>query len=257
MSPTTASSPSTPVEPTGPVTSGQADRPRKDKSDPKVALGGRSIGLLIWYRVVQLVSGLFFLIFWGGLRFSGRRTFPKRGGVLLVSNHLSHFDVFVLGIPLPRPLNYVARATLFRPPLGTLIHSVGGFPIDREGAGTEGLKEALRRMRAGGIVTFFPEGTRSVDGQLGPFRPGMAALISRSRVPVVPVGIAGTFESWSRSRKLPRPYPIRLHYGPPIPPEAFRGLPPEQVINLVRLRVLEAVQIARRGLQRDGDHRPS
>ena len=65
------------------------------------------------------------------------------------------------------------------------------------------MKETLRRLRAGGIVTLFPEGTRSRDGELAPLKPGIAVLVQRAGVPVVPVGLAGTFEVWPRSRLLP------------------------------------------------------
>ena len=125
---------------------------------------------------------------------------PRFGRRLLVCNHVSFFDVFFLGIPLRRPLNYVARSTLFIPVLGSFIRSVGAFPIQREGIGASGMKETLRRLRAGGIVTLFPEGTRSHDGQLGPLKPGIAVLVERVGVPVVPAGLAGMFEIWPRSR---------------------------------------------------------
>ena len=74
----------------------------------------------------------------------------------------------------------MARSTLFVPVLGPFIRSVGGFPIQREGIGASGMKETLRRLAAGGIVTLFPEGTRSHDGQLGPLKPGIAVLAAGS-----------------------------------------------------------------------------
>ncbi|MBX6316550.1 MAG: 1-acyl-sn-glycerol-3-phosphate acyltransferase, partial [Isosphaeraceae bacterium] len=173
------------------------------------------------------------------------------GGALLVSNHLSHLDVFVLGLLLPRPLNYVARSSLFFPPLGALIRSVGGFPIQREGIGAEGLKETLRRLRAGGIVTLFPEGTRSRDGELGSLKPGLAVLAARARVPIIPAAIAGTFEAWPRWRLFPTPHPIRVHYGRPISPEQIEGLTPEALSALIRDRLLGCQRRARRALARD------
>ncbi len=137
---------------------------------------------------------------------------------------MSFLDVFFLGIPLRRPLNYVARSTLFLPVLGMLIRSVGGFPIQREGIGASGMKETLKRLKAGGIVTLFPEGTRSPDGELGPLKPGIAVLAARVGVPVVPAAIAGLHESWPRSRPVPVPHPVRIHYGPPIMPHELAGL---------------------------------
>jgi 1-acyl-sn-glycerol-3-phosphate acyltransferase len=228
--------PATPADPT-------ASRSRETAAD-------RSWPARLWYRIVQL-SVATLLSATGGLRSSGRHNIPATGGVLLISNHLSHLDVFVLGILLPRPLNYVARSTLFLPVLGPLIRSVGGFPIQREGMGASGLKETLRRLRNGGIVTLFPEGTRSTDGEIGELKAGIAVLATRARVPIVPAAVAGTFEAWPRSRPFPWPYPIRVHYGPPIRLEEIAGLSPDALVELIRARMVACQGIARSGLSRD------
>jgi 1-acyl-sn-glycerol-3-phosphate acyltransferase len=208
------------------------------------------MGLLAWYRFVRFVTATMasVVLRW---RATGHENVPESGGVLLVSNHLSYLDVFFLGIPLRRLLNYVARSTLFVPVLATLIRSVGGFPIQREGMGASGMKETLRRLRAGGIVTLFPEGTRSPDGELGPLKPGIAVLVVRAGVPVVPVGLAGTFEIWPRSRWIPVPHPIRIHYGRPILPAEIAGMETESITALIRDRLDECRLEARRGLRRD------
>jgi 1-acyl-sn-glycerol-3-phosphate acyltransferase len=202
-----------------------------------------------WYGFVRYSTATL-LSASGGLRASGVSNLPRSGGVLLICNHLSHLDVFVLGLPTPRMLNYVARSTLFVPVLGPLIRSVGGFPIQREGKGTSGVKETLRRLRDGRVVTFFPEGTRSFDGELGPLKPGIAALAERARVPILPAGIAGTFEAWPRHRRVPRPHPVWVHFGRPIPPDEVSGRSPEAVLALMRLHMLEAQGEARRALAR-------
>jgi 1-acyl-sn-glycerol-3-phosphate acyltransferase len=70
-------------------------------------------------------------------------------------------------------------------------------------------------------------------------------------VPIVPAAVAGTFESWPRSRPFPRPHPIRVHYGPPILPEEIAGLPPEEVVERIRAGMIACQRIARDGLRRD------
>lgn len=210
----------------------------------------RSLGAVLWYRLVQSVLATLMSAL-GGWRATGQSNIPEAGGTLLVANHCSFLDSFLVGIPLRRPMNFVARSTLFIPVIGFLIRSLGGFPIQREGMGASGLKETLRRLRNGGIITLFPEGTRSVDGELAPLKPGIAVLASRARVPVVPAGIAGTFEAWPKSRRVPVPHPIRIHYGPPIAPEEFAGLDPAAVTELIRTRLEQAIALAREGLSRD------
>ncbi len=246
-------SPAESISPPAESISPPAERaPRKPRRSGAAAGSGkeRGPGELLWYRFAQHMVATF-LAALGGWRTSGRHHMPATGPVLLVSNHLSFLDVFLLGISVHRPLNYVARSTLFLPALGFLIRSVGGFPIQREGMGASGMKETLRRLRNGGIVTLFPEGTRSRDGQLAPLKSGIAVLVSRAGVPVVPAGIAGTYEAWPRSQLLPAFKPIRIHFGPPIFPEDLDSMDSQAITALIRERLAECIALAQQGLARD------
>jgi len=205
---------------------------------------------LIWYRFAQYGCAILGEVVWRW-RATGQRNVPESGGALLVCNHVSFLDVFFLAMPLGRPVNFVARSTLFVPVLGSFIRSVGGFPIQREGIGAAGMKETLRRLRAGGIVALFPEGTRSRDGQLGSLKPGIAALAARVGVPVVPAGLAGMFEIWPRSRLFPVPHPLRIHYGTPILPDELAGLDTDSATALIRARMRASQSEACRALQGD------
>jgi 1-acyl-sn-glycerol-3-phosphate acyltransferase len=204
----------------------------------------------LWYQFVRHLCAIVTVVTprW---RTTGQSNVPRSGGVLLVCNHMSFLDVFMVGIPLERPLNFVARSTLFLPILGPLMRSVGAFPIQREGIGASGMKETIRRLRAGGIVTLFPEGTRSRDGRLGAIKPGIAALAVRVGVPVVPAGLAGTFEVWPRSRLIPVPHPVRIHYGQPILPAELAGLDTEAVTGLIQARMEQIHADACRALASD------
>lgn len=225
--------------------------------DPKAAPRlDRSWIARAWYEVVRLTTFVLFTAT-GGFRAGGRHHIPRSGGALLVSNHQSHLDSFVLGIPIPRPLEFVARSTLFIPIVGPFIRSLGGFPIQREGMGASGVKETLRRLRNGGIVLLFPEGTRSHDGRLGELKPGIAALAQKARVPVVPAAIAGTFEALPRSRALPVPHPIFIQFGPPILPADIAGLPADDVAILIRDGIQACHVEARRRLASNSRGEPA
>ena len=193
------------------------------------ASSDRSRPAMIWYRAVQ---GFFATLLgsFEGLRATGRANIPDSGPLFLVSNHLSHLDVLVLGILLERPLNY------------------GAFPINRDGMGAEGFKETLRRIRAGGIVVLFPEGTRSPDGELGELKAGIARMVQKAKAPIVPAAIAGTFEAWPRSRFCPGLHPLRIHFGPPISVEEVASLNPEAATLLIRDRILSCQAEARASL---------
>ncbi len=211
--------------------------PRRRDSAPAEG-ADRSRLSFFWYRIVQWFFSTYLAAIYG-LRATGRKNIPDRGALMLVSNHLSHLDVLVLGILLDRPLNYVARSTLFFFPLGLFIKSLGAFPIQRDGIGVQGLKETLKRLKLGGIVTLFPEGTRTSDGELGELKSGIAMLAAKARVPILPAAIAGTFEAWPKTRAYPVPHPMRVHFGEVITTEQIKSLSPEALTELIRERILQ------------------
>jgi 1-acyl-sn-glycerol-3-phosphate acyltransferase len=231
------------------TTTESAPNPARRRETARLDGSDRSRLSVLWYRMVQWFFSTYLAAIFG-LRATGRKNIPDRGAVMLVSNHLSHFDVLVLGILLDRPLNYVARSTLFFFPLGLFIKSLGAFPIQREGIGAQGLKETLRRLKNGGIVTLFPEGTRTTDGELGEMKSGIAMLAAKAKVPILPAAIAGTFEAWPKSRMYPVPHPMRVHFGELITPEQIKALGPEELTALIRQRILECQANARNGLAR-------
>ncbi len=85
-------------------------------------------------------------------------------------------------------------------------------------------------------------------------KPGIARLVVKSRAPIVPAAIAGTFEAWPSSRAYPLAHPLRVHFGEPISPEAIASLEPEALTALIRDRILECQAIARRAIARDLGH---
>jgi len=159
---------------------------------------------------------------------------PRSGGALLLSNHQSFLDPILVGGPLARMMSYMARASLFRNPLfGAFLRLVNVFPVRRGQADREAVRTATERLKHGELLLLFPEGTRTPDGTIQPFKGGFRMLVRRAHVPVVPVVIEGAYDVWPRSRLVPRLGVIRVAYGPPIPPEAFEGLSDEAAAGRV------------------------
>jgi len=152
-----------------------------------------------------------------------------RRGVLIVSNHQSYLDPILVGMALPMRINYLARESLFRlAPFGLLLRAVGTHPYGRDRVDRTGLKKAMRILRAGEPLLVFPEGTRTRDGGLGRFQRGMGTLAIRCGVPVLPVCIAGAYESWPRQRLLPGPRRVAVAFGNFIP---SAGREPSEVVR--------------------------
>jgi 1-acyl-sn-glycerol-3-phosphate acyltransferase len=148
---------------------------------------------------------------------------PLQGPVILACNHASILDPPLVGCGLRRPINYLARESLFRIPVfGWLLHRWQVVPVDREGGGAKGLRAILERLLAGGAIILFPEGTRTRDGKLQPARSGIGLTVVKSEAPVVPVRVFGTFEAFGRFSHFPRPRPVAVKYGEPLRFEQLR-----------------------------------
>jgi len=142
---------------------------------------------------------------------------PATGPVILAANHTSFGDPPLIGAAVPRPINYLARESLFESPaFSRLIRALNAVPVDRDGGGPGGVRTVLGLLEADRVVLMFPEGTRSANGQLQPLRSGIGLVVIRSGAPVVPVRIFGLFEAWGRQRRFPRPLPITIKFGHPL-----------------------------------------
>jgi 1-acyl-sn-glycerol-3-phosphate acyltransferase len=154
---------------------------------------------------------------WFRLTGAGTEHVPRHGSVLLAANHLSVLDPPLIAAVVPREVDFMAKAELFRVPLfGGLIRRLNAHPVDRTGSDAAALRLALRILAAGRALLVFPEGTRGVEGRLGPARAGAGMLAAMSGAPVVPVWIRGTGRALPRGRAVPRPVTVRVTFGAPL-----------------------------------------
>ena len=174
------------------------------------------------------------------MRIFGRHYEPADGGAVYVCNHQSFLDPALMALALRRPVDYMARDTLFDVPVfGRAIRSLNAFPIRRASADISSLKEAMRRLKAGAQVGVFAEGSRTSDGRIGPFLPGVAILARRAAKWTIPVLIDGAFEAWPRQQALPRPGSVVVRYAPPIPQHEARRLKPAVLLERLRKTLIE------------------
>lgn len=150
------------------------------------------------------------------LEFRGVEHIPADGAVLIVPNHQSFADPPLVTIPVRRPIYYMAWARLFRvPAFGRLIRMLRAFPVDIDRNDGQAVREAVRLLRAGEALMIFPEGGRSPDGTLQPFKIGAFRLAVTHKTPVLPVTIAGAWEAWRFGYTLPRRGRVTITFHPP------------------------------------------
>jgi 1-acyl-sn-glycerol-3-phosphate acyltransferase len=142
---------------------------------------------------------------------------PRKGGLLVVANHQSFLDPPLLGVALPRVLNYTPRATLKKSWIYRLLTGALDLEhVERDGRDIGAARRMIGRLKGGEAIALFPEQTRTRDGALGTITPGFHMLASHAGVPVLPVLIEGSYEAWPRARKLPRAFGrIRVYVGEP------------------------------------------
>ncbi len=150
-------------------------------------------------------------------RVEGRENVPREGPVILVANHLSMLDPLVLGCAINRPIRFMAKHDLFSNRLfAFVLMHLGAFPVRRGQADRQAFHMAFEILSRGQVLGMFPEGTRSLDGELGQPYSGAAILAEKTGAPVVPVGIVGTGRVMRKGTALPRSGRIAVRVGRPI-----------------------------------------
>ena len=165
---------------------------------------------------------------------------PAEGPLIITPNHQTFADPPLVTIPVRRPIYYMAWNRLFAVPvLGRLIRHLRAFPVEIQTSDGRAVREAVRLLRAGEALMMFPEGGRTPDGRLQPFKLGAFRLAVAHDTPVLPVTIAGAWEARPPGRMLPRRGRITLTYHALEHPK--RGVDPRDAARELRERVVTAI----------------
>ena len=188
---------------------------------------------------------LFGLTLWNRFCSRGSENVPATGGCGICANHASCLDPPVVGVGVGhRQVRFMARDTLFKGRvMSWLLPAIGVIPLDRTRGDISALRKAIQSLKSGAVIGLFPEGTRSPDGQLQEPKGGVAFLIAKAGVPVVPAYINGTFCAYPKGARFIRPCKVSITYGPPIAPAEVAALA-EQDDGYTKIAQLVMARIA-------------
>jgi 1-acyl-sn-glycerol-3-phosphate acyltransferase len=191
------------------------------RSSPK-----RRLDHLFLHHVIAFVLRLWFRLY-GRWRVVGLENVPRTGALLFAANHASYLDPLLgwAAIYGHRRMWGIAKNELWHNRLlAYFMDCIGSIPVKRNAADRAMLRRVFDLLAQGEAVGLFPEGTRTQDGLLNPAQPGIAMMVQKSGVPVVPVALLGTYEMLPRGRKRLKRVPLTVAFGAPMTfaPDAAR-----------------------------------
>ena len=189
------------------------------------------------FTICKFLTRIIFLLFYR-LKVYGVKKNLIKGAAIVASNHNSYFDPIAIELSVRGCLYHLARSTLFSNPVVSWLQKQWGcYPIKRGKGNSEAFKAASYLFKKQKKLIIYPEGERSSTGQLLPVKVGVGLMAIKTRVPVIPVYIGGTYEIFNRHQKFPKLWQtITCIFGTPL---TFNDLIDNDSINKK-----EAYQIA-------------
>lgn len=179
----------------------------------------RAFYRFLWF-VAQVVARGYFR-----LTIRGLEHVPDSGPYVVAPVHRSNLDTPLVSLISRRRFRYMGKESLWKSSFGAwFLTAAGGFPVERGQADRAALRASIEVIERGEPLVMFPEGTRQEGREVVDLYDGPAYVASRTRVPIVPVGIGGSGRAMPKGRKVPPPVKIAMVVGPPIePPSAPDG----------------------------------
>ncbi len=173
---------------------------------------------------------------------SGKEHIQPGQSYVFVANHQSMLDVWVIYGWLPVVFKWLMKAELRKVPfVGAACKAAGHVFVDRSSpmAAKKSLVEVEKVLRDGVCTVIFPEGTRSLDGQVGRFKRGAFQIALELNLPIIPISLTGCYEAMNRKAHYVTRHPVHMHIGEPIMPEQFNRENPHETMDMVRDLVIK------------------
>ena len=161
------------------------------------------------------------------VRISGIENIPEDGAFILCSNHIHSYDPAMLAIFIKRQMCFMAKKELFKNPVkGWFFSKMGAFPVDRGAADIASYRRAMKALKSGMGLVIFSQGTRMQQIDINSAKGGVALFGVKAQVPIIPVGISGTYKTLST---------INIKYGSAVSLEKYygSGLKAEQIDEIM------------------------
>jgi len=198
-------------------------------------------------HIARFVVNLIFKV-----RITGAENIPKTGSAIMLANHLSFLDAIILGMFFPRNIWFMSKSSqLYHWFLFWFLRIAGAFPVRRYTVDVAAARNVIRLVNAGHIVGIFPEGERSWDGRMLPFKTGLIRMILALDQPIIPVGISGAYELMPRWTTKIKKVPVHVNIGAPI---KFPHIPGTEQTEEKILETCDQLKAHILGLMDDSDY---
>ncbi len=195
-----------------------------------------SLAIVKWgLKVIGFISGV-------KLEVNGLDNIPDGQAVLFVGNHISFFDIIVTYPLMKRPTGYIAKKEIKKVPfLSWWMYFVNCIFLDRKDPrqGLKSVLEASEKIKNGTSIFLFPEGTRSKDGKLAEFKDGGFKIATKSKAPIVPVGIQGTSDILENHFPIIKSGKVIVNFGKPVFTSEMSRAQQKSLPDLIKEQVKE------------------
>lgn len=200
---------------------------------------GASLGRILFFWISRTILVALIRVFYRNRHWGGENV-PGQGPVLLICNHQSYIDLPVVSSGLYRHFHSMAKKQLFEHWLFKhWVRLMNAFPVDQDKGDRKSIKLAIEALEKQKLLLIFPEGTRTEDGTVGPFKEGMMLILRKCKPLILPAGLDGPFDAWPIGGK-PKPYGrTGIVYGKPIPAEQVLAMGTKEGLDFLRKTVDE------------------